>query len=349
MRIFIWLFSCAVALPVFGAELQFNFSETGGSGSLTNFHAALLGGGRPAVWKIVQDEVPSAFAPLTDKALDVAARSVLAQTSQDATGERYPMFVYDLEKFRDFKFATRFKIVSGVAEQMAGVVFRFQNTSNFYVVRVSALGKNVRFYKVVDGQRSAPIGPGVNLAPGTWHQLAVECEGNQISIFLDDRLAMPPLGDNTFPEGKIGFWTKSDAVSYFADATVEYTPVIPAAQALVNTIMEKEPRILGLRIYTLGTNGTTSVLASKEPEEVGRPGTDAELAAIRDGTVSFAREPGAVLVTLPFHDRNGDYIAAIRLKLNSFFGELQDTAVNRAITIQKMMQNICTSAEELKN
>jgi hypothetical protein len=92
------------------------------------------------------------------------------------------MFIYDGEKFRDFKFTTRFKIVSGVAEQMAGVVFRFQNASNFYVVRGSALGKNVRFYKVVNGVRSDPIGPARDLAPGSWHQLAVQCEGTQITL-----------------------------------------------------------------------------------------------------------------------------------------------------------------------
>ena len=39
--------------------------------------------------------------------------------------------------------------------QMAGMVFRFQNASNFYVVRASALGHNVRFYKMVDGVRAA--------------------------------------------------------------------------------------------------------------------------------------------------------------------------------------------------
>jgi hypothetical protein len=348
MRMFFWLFSCLAAWSVAGAELQFNFGEIAGNGSLTNFHAALLGSGQPAAWRILSDEVPSAFAPLTGRAQNVASRSVLAQTSQDPTDERFPMFIYDGEKFRDFKFTTRFKIVSGLLEQMAGVVFRFQNTSNFYVVRASALGKNVRFYKVVNDVRSDPIGPACEIVPGAWHQLAVQCEGNQITIWLDDRPVMPMLGDNTFADGKLGFWTKSDAVSYFADATVNYTPIVPAAQALVNSIMQQEPRILGLQIYTLGTNNTTSILASKEPAEVGRPGTEAELAAIRDGTVSFGRQSGVVLVTMPLHDRNGDNIAAVRFKLKSFFGETQDNAVNRALILLKMMQNLCASAEDLR-
>ncbi len=345
---FIWFFSGLVAWSAAGAELQFNFGELAASGSLTNFHAELLGGGAPPAWQIVGDAVPSAFAPLTDRAQNVAGRSVLAQTSQDAADERFPMFIYDGEKFRDFKFATRFKIVSGLTEQMAGLVFRFQNVSNFYVVRVSALGKNVRFYKVVNGQRADPIGPSCDVAVGTWHQLTVQCEGTQITIWLDDRLVMPPLGDNTFANGKLGFWTKSDAVSYFADASVEYTPLVPVAQALVNAVLRQQPRILGLRIYTLGTNATTSILASKEPAEIGQTGTDAELAAIHDGTISFGRDHGTVLITMPLHDRNGDFIAAVRFKLKSFFGETENNAVARAALLLKLMQSYGNSAEDLR-
>ena len=108
---------------------------------------------------------------------------------------------------------------------MAGVVFRFQNESNFYVIRASALGHNMRFYKVVNGVRSDPIGPETDISAGVWHTLAVQCQGNQITCWLDGKLVMPPLQDNTFTAGKIGFCTKSDAVSYFGDTTITYTPL----------------------------------------------------------------------------------------------------------------------------
>jgi hypothetical protein len=164
---------------------------------------------------------------------------------------------------------------------------------------------------------------------------------------LDNKQVMPPLGDNTFSDGKIGFWTKSDAVTYFANASIDYVPIIPPVQVLLDSVMHEEPRILGLQIYTLTTNNTTRVLASKEPSEKGQPGTDAELAAIRQGTVSFGRKQNADYVTMPLHDRNGDYIAAVRIQLKSFFGETQDNAVNRALLIIKMMQQFGLSAEDL--
>ena len=347
MRIFSWIFAGLLALSVSGAEIQFNFNETTTGAPPTNFLAVLAGGGQPGDWRIITAEVPPLLAPLTDKALVVARHGVLAQTSSDPTDERFPMLIFTGEKFRNFKFTTRFKIVSGVTEQMAGIVFRYQNPSNYYVVRASALGKNVRFYKVVNDVRSDPIGPTVAVTDGVWHTLGVQCEGNQINISFDDKPVMPALGDNSFTEGLIGFRTKSDAVSYFADAMVDYTPIVPAAQLVVNDIMKKQPRIVTLRIYTTQADGAARVVASNDAAEVGKAGTDAEEKAIKDGTVSFVREKGIVSMTLPLHDRNGEFIAAVRVRLKSFFGETQDNALTRARLVVEQIQVQVMSDKDL--
>lgn len=348
MRMITWLFGLLLALSVSAAQVQFNFGATPAGRLPTNFLATLAGAGQPPAWQVVLDAVPPLLAPLTDKAPEVTKRGVLAQTSPDATDERYPLCVYTGEVFRDFKFTTRFKLVSGVTEQMAGVVFRFQNPSNFYVVRVSGLGKNIAFYKMVKGQIVSPIKMPLEIKPGTWHELSVDASGNYLVVSLDGKKMFPTITDNTPPDGQLGFWTKSDAVSYFADAVVDYTPRIPVAQSLVNAVMEKQPRIISLRLYTLAGTNTTRIIASKDLAEVGQAGTDAELAAIRDGTISYGKENGEVMVTLPLHDRNGEDIAAVRFRLKSFFGETEGNAVNRARLLLKQMQLLCGSAEELR-
>jgi hypothetical protein len=349
MRIFIWLLGW-LAVSASGATLQFNFGDYEYNTTPTNFLSLLAGGGPPPVWKIISAEAPSAFSTLGGNAPLLNRTKVLAQTGQDMTDERFPMFIYPAETFRNFKFSARFKIVSGVTEQMAGLVFRFQNVSNFYVARVSAAGHNVRFYKVVDGIRSDPIGPQLDVPVGEWHKLGVECEGTQITISLDDRLVMPALGDTTFTEGKVGFWTKSDSVTYFTEGVVDYTPSIPPAQQIVDAVMIKEPRLVGLRIYTLddASTNTTHIIASNLKSEVGMTGGDSELDAIRDGTISYGRAKGVNNVTLPLHDRNGEYIGAVRIKSRSFLGETQDTAVNRATMVRKLVEEYCTTGDELR-
>jgi Domain of Unknown Function (DUF1080) len=347
MRKFLSGFCLALALSAAGAEIKIDFGGLAAGQTPTNFHAALAGGGRPGAWKIVMDEVPPLLAPLSPHAPVITRRAVVAQTGADPADERFPMLVYDGDTFKDFKLTTRFKIVGGAMEQMAGVVFRFQNASNFYVIRASALGHNLRYYKVVDGVRASPIGPQMDISVGVWHMLAVQCLGNQITCWLDGNLVMPPLNDNTFTAGKIGFWTKSDAVSYFGDTTITYTPLVPMAQTLVQNVLKNEPRILGLRIYTLDNKGRPRIAASKNEKEIGQPGTDAEKAAITVGKVYFGRGKGTVAVTLPLRDRNGDPMAAVRVQLKSFFGETQDNALTRAAMILKQMQAQVTSREEL--
>lgn len=343
-------FALLLVLPVYGAELKIDFSNFPTNTTPAGFHSALAGGGGPGDWKIVMDESPSAFAPLTPQAgrtPGMTQQAVLAQLSEDPTDERFPMLVYDKETFKDFKLTTRFKIVSGVAEQMAGIVFRYQNASNFYVIRASALGHNIRFYKVVNGLRGSLLGPDLDISTNVWHTLGIQCQGNQIICLLDEHPVMPTLTDNTFTAGKIGFWTKSDAVSYFGDTTINYTPRVPMAQMLVQGMMQKYPRILELRVYTLDDKGDPQIIASNQEKEIGQPGTDAERGAITTGTVYFGRGKGTAAVTMPLTDHNGDPVAAVRVQLKSFLGETQDTALDRVRLIVRQMQAQVVSAQDL--
>jgi hypothetical protein len=344
----LWL---ALAVSASGAEIKIAFSALASSQSPTNFHNALAGTGQPPDWKIVMDESPSTFAPLMPQITPTAPairRPVLAQLSRDQTDEHFPMLIYDGQTFKNFKLTAPFKIIGGVAEQMAGVVFRFQNSSNFYVVRVSALGHNLRFYKVVDGVRSDPIGPALDIATNAWHTLGVKCDGNQIICALDDKPVMPPLNDSSFSSGKIGFWTKSDAVSYFGDATIDYTPMVPAAQTLVADMMKKYPRIQGLRIYAPDDKGQPRVLASKDETEIGQPGTDAEKSALTDGKVFYGDSKGSVFVTMALNDRNGEPVAAVRVQLKSYaLGETQDMVLTRVHIIVDEMQQRVLSKQDL--
>ncbi len=158
---------------------------------------------------------------------------------------------------------------------------------------------------------------------------------------------MPPLEDNSFSEGKVGLWTKSDAVSYFCDGEIDYTPRIPMAQTLVDNIMEKQPRILGLRIYALNAQGEPHVIASKDPVENGQPGDDTDKKAISEGAIFYGRHKGVDIITLPLRDHNGDPVGAVRLWLKSFIGETQNNALTRATMILRSMEAEVTSADQL--
>lgn len=348
MRMALFCLWLALVFPVAGAEIDLNFGDASQNVSLTNdFRSALAGGGRSGNWQIVMDEMPSAFAPLSSNAPALNHIPVLAQLDTDPTDGRFPMLLYNKESFKDFQVKTRFKIVDGAQEQMAGIVFRYQNESNFYVIRVSALGHNLRFYKFVNGQFVDPTTVNANISAGAWHTLTVQSEGNQINCWLDDQLAMPLQTSETFPSGKIGFWTMSDSLTHFGDTSIIYKPDVPMVDVLMQNTLQQEPRILGLRIYTLDKDGAPRIIASKDPSEVGQAGTDAEKGAIAKGAIFFGRGKGTVAVTMPLNDRNGDPVGAVRVQLKSFPGETRDTALLRARVIVEQMQNQVLSGVSL--
>lgn len=348
-RMFCRVLSCvfALAFSAGGAEKTFDFTSTPVGKSPAGFTNILVGRGKPGEWKIVEDDVPSTFEPLSEKAPTTVRRAVLAQTGFDTTDERFPILLYNEETFGDFTLTTRFKLVEGVFEQMAGIVFRVKDADNFYVIRASGLGNNVRFYKVVAGQRTAPIGPEIKVSGKEWHELKIQCEGNKIRCWFNGRQPFPELTDNSFASGKIGFWTKSDSISHFTGTKITYTPRESYAEVLVRDALKENPRLLGLWIYVAGENGSTRVAASKETNDVGKPGGDAERDVLSNGQPYFGKDKDYSTVMLPLRDRNGEPMAAVKFRFRSFPGEIQQTTLSRALPIVKEMQVKVQTLEEL--
>lgn len=314
------------------------------------FVSALTGGGAAGDWKIVQAEAPTAFAPLTANAPSGGKRGVLTQLAHDATDERFPVLVFTGEVFGDFTFTTKFKCVDGKAEQMAGLAFRYQDPQNYYVVRASALGNTFRFYKFVNGARSAPLGPEIAIPRGVWHEMTVECKGNQIRCLLNGKEAIPTLTDSSFPAGKIGFWTKSDSASQFADAKVTYTPRETLAKALVREALTKKSSISNVVLYmSKGPGEELRVVASHDAQFLGILGGEIEKNVIAKDVMYSGEDKarGLQLVTLPLHDRNGDVVAAVRVEMKSFLGQTEKSAVLRAMPVVKWMEQRFKEAREL--
>lgn len=345
---FLWALAL-LALPAVAAERKFDFSDVRENQAPPAFHSVVTGQGKPGDWRVILDEVPPLMQPLTPGASSVAKQAVLAQLAQDPTDEHFPLLIYEGDIIDDFTLTTRFKTVKGVAEQMAGIAFRIQNATNYYVVRASSLGNNLRFYKVLNGERGPLVGPAVPVPSGVWHELSVECKGNAIRCLLDGKELITATDKvNPFMSGKIGFWTKSDSVSYFTDTRLVYKPHEAPAQALVREVLKKYPRLLGLQVYILGNDPKTPrLLASKNTNELNRAGGKVEQDVIEQGTPYYGKEKEFVSVVLPLRDRNGDPVAAVRVIMKTFSGQTEQNAFARAMPIVREMQSRFGSLQDL--
>ena len=183
-----------------------------------DFSTALTGGGGPVAWAIQED------------ATSPAGPKVLVQTSQDDTSKRFPLCVHEPFSARDVDLSVRFKPISGKVDQAAGLVFRYRDSGNYYVVRANALEGNVVLYKVEGGKRSdlKPVDAGLiaygrkaPVAGQTWGTLRIVARGSRFSVHLNGSHLFD-VEDSTFPEaGKIALWTKADSVTAFDGLRIE--------------------------------------------------------------------------------------------------------------------------------
>ena len=342
------MLSFLVASGALAAELTFDFAGTPVGSIPKGFRSFLGGSGSPGKWEVQLVEAPSLLAPLTPMASTHNRQAVLTQVSRDATDERFPMLIFEDEVLGDFTFTTKFKLVAGEKEQMAGIAFRWQDVNNYCYVRASGQSGTIYFYEVVEGARRPPVGNKVELATNVWHELTVENIGSRVRVLFNGKEVMPPLLTKVFPLGKIGFWTKSDSLTYFTDARLDFKARVILSQKLVDDTLRKYPRIVEMSIAASTNSGSAPViLASLKADEVWRLAPKEAADVIANRRVYFGRKDGTVAVTMPLRDCNGDSAAAVRLVLKSFPGQTEKNAIARALPIVKELEPRVQRAADL--
>ena len=182
----------------------------------SGFSFALTGQGKPGVWVVQKD------------ATSPDHHNVLAQTDADPTGYRFPVCVYDGVSARDVDVSVNFKPISGKKDQGAGIVWRYKDSDNYYIVRANALENNVVLYKVEKGKRTdLPLagegrtyGKKEKVPSGQWGVLRIVAKGDLFEVYHDGK-KLYEVRDETFKDaGKVGLWTKADSVIYFDDLKI---------------------------------------------------------------------------------------------------------------------------------
>ena len=180
------------------------------------FTFGLTGSGRPGAWSVRKDDASP------------ERGNVLAQTDADSTSYRFPVAVFNDVTATDVDISVRFRPVTGRVDQAAGLVWRYRDANNYYIVRANALEENVVLYKVENGKRTdLPLkgsgrtyGKKAPVPKNSWSQLGVTVRGASFTVSINGQ-GVYEVEDTTFTNpGKVGVWTKADSVTYFDDLTI---------------------------------------------------------------------------------------------------------------------------------
>jgi hypothetical protein len=198
---------------VYGATRKVDFSDDTVGQPPKGFefgHTAKAGA--PGKW-VIQAEGPNKY---------------LVQTDADSTRARFPVAVMTDLTTADVDASVRFRPVSGRVDQAAGLVWRYQNENNYYIVRANALEDNLVLYKVENGKRTdlavkgegRTYGKKADVPAGQWSTLRVVATGPRFEVHFNGT-KLYEVEDATFKQaGKVGVWTKADSVTQFDDLTI---------------------------------------------------------------------------------------------------------------------------------
>jgi hypothetical protein len=208
MKLKLIMTTLLVAAGVVAAETKVTFDA--GPDLPKGWQTGITGKGQAQWAVVVEDSAPS--------------KPKVLKQSGDAT---FAWAAKTDEKIKDGFVEVKFKAVAGKEDQAGGIVFRFLDGNNYYVVRANALEDNVVLYKTVGGKRtSLPVkgrmfsyGVDTKVASGKWHSLRVEFKGSLFTVFFNGTKLFE-VEDTTFKDaGAVGLWTKADSVTVFDDFT----------------------------------------------------------------------------------------------------------------------------------
>jgi hypothetical protein len=199
-----------------GTRLRIDFEESAVGVLPAGWSADKTGAGEEIKWAIAAD----------------GNNKVLAQLAKNNPNSHFNVVTLDSISARNVALKTRFKAISGSKDQGGGFVWRYRDARNYYIVRANPLENNVVLYKVENGKRTdlPLIGKGrtygaeAKVPTKTWNELEMVAQDDLFTVKVNGR-ELFRVKDATFPQaGKVGFWTKADAVTYFDDLEIGVLP-----------------------------------------------------------------------------------------------------------------------------
>jgi hypothetical protein len=210
------LTAVTIAAPTVGHGLEstthvWTFNDDAPETLPAEFQVGTLFDGRPAgEWKVLQ----------TDRAK--SPPHVLGQLLGKGAEHAYKTVFINGITASNLELSVSFLPIEGKADMGGGLIWRATDDRNYYLARANPLEQNIRIYRVVKGVRQMIENFDHIIDVRRWHTLRVMTSGCQVQVFFDDKQVFD-VCDETLTAGRVGLWTKSDAVTYFDDLKLRIT------------------------------------------------------------------------------------------------------------------------------
>jgi hypothetical protein len=172
-------------------------------------------------WKAVEGDwqvIPDPSAPSKPNTFGLPAGRLLK--SLTSALEYYPMAIQtDPTEYSDFTLEAQFKSGGGRFDCSGGIIFRYVDEKNFYLLSAGCPSDYFALSRMTDGQL---IGLKQSVVPtdkDTWYRLKVTAQGGHFSCYDNDKMIFD-FDDKKIAKGKVGLWARDDSQAQFDDVKI---------------------------------------------------------------------------------------------------------------------------------
>jgi hypothetical protein len=164
----------------------------------------LTGEGSPANWQVrIERLLPDGKA--------------LVETTRQARDNRFPLCIADTPEAANAVVELEFVPHAGTLERVAGIVLRFADAQDYYVVQASVLQRSVRFTRVINGTPTQLARRDVAIAIGRAHWLKVSAVDDLFIVWFNGERMFEARDNQIAAAGRFGIWSKSDSFTSYGD------------------------------------------------------------------------------------------------------------------------------------
>ena len=127
----------------------------------------------------------------------------------------------DSTAYSDFSYESAFKLWGGAWGSYAGLVFRYTDPQNYYVLRAAFPKDHLALYQMKGGHLDLIKEVTAALEFGRWYTLKIDAKGGNFTAYLDGK-QMFEAHDDTIATGRIGVWSQNDSRASFDN--IKLTP-----------------------------------------------------------------------------------------------------------------------------
>lgn len=138
----------------------------------------------------------------------------------------YPMTVLtDPTEYSDFTLEASFKSAGGRFDCSGGIIFRYVDKNNFYVLSAGCPSDYFQLSRISGGKFDVLKQTVVPTDRDTWYKIKVVAQGGHFMCY-DDNKMIYDFDDSKIAKGRIGLWASDDSQARFDNVTLTLPPEV---------------------------------------------------------------------------------------------------------------------------